>query len=145
MTTVAASTHLLGRGSDLVAIAEMVDAVSTAQGGVLVIERPAGIGKTSLVAEARRLARASGLRVLGARGGELEQEFAFGVIRQLYEPALNDADEAQRVEWLGGAAALAAPLFDPATLGAFPAIPDFSGATACTGSRRISRRHRTGD
>src|SRR5919201_1615380 len=105
MTTVTETPQLLGREADLAAIAEIVAAVSAGTGSVLVIEGPAGIGKTSLVAEARRLARASGLHVLGARGGELEHDFAFGVVRQLFEPALNAAGDAERAEWLSGAAA----------------------------------------
>ena len=125
MTTVATSPQLLGRESDLLAIADAIESICAGEGSVLVIEGPAGIGKTSLVAEARRLARTSRVRTLSARGGELEREFAFGVIRQLFEPALNAAAESERSEWLAGTAALAAPLFDPATLGRFPGDPGF--------------------
>ena len=125
MTTVATAPQLLGRESDLLAIADAIESICAGEGSVLVIEGPAGIGKTSLVAEARRLARTSRVRTLSARGGELEREFAFGVIRQLFEPALNAAAESERSEWLTGTAALAAPLFDPATLGRFPGDPGF--------------------
>ena len=82
-------------------------------GRLVVIEGPAGIGKTTLLGAARELARRAGMSVRGARGAELEQGFAFGVVRQLLEPALATAGEAQRGEWLSGAAELAAPLFDP--------------------------------
>jgi DNA-binding CsgD family transcriptional regulator len=51
------------------------------------------------------------MHVLQARGGELEREFPYGIVRQLFEPALAGADGADRVELLSGAAALAAPLF----------------------------------
>jgi predicted ATPase len=38
------------------------------------VEGPAGIGKSRLLAEARDLAVAAGYRVLAARGSDLEQE-----------------------------------------------------------------------
>jgi hypothetical protein len=46
------------------------------------------MGKSRLVAEARSLGAAAGLRVLTARGGEREHEFSFGIVRQLFEPIL---------------------------------------------------------
>jgi DNA-binding CsgD family transcriptional regulator/tetratricopeptide (TPR) repeat protein len=81
-------------------------------GRLVVIEGPTGIGKTSLLAVARDLAREAGMNVRGARGAELEQTFPFGVIRQLFDPLFATASEAERGEWLSGAAELAAPLFD---------------------------------
>ena len=41
--------------------------------------------------------------MLTARGSELEREFPFGVVRQMFEPALSD--EEVRARWLAGAAA----------------------------------------
>jgi hypothetical protein len=49
--------------------------------------------------------------VLTARGGELEHEFAYGIVRQLFEPVLAAATSDERAELLGGPAALAEPLF----------------------------------
>src|SRR5918994_787369 len=51
---------------------------------VVLIEGPAGIGKSAVLDESRRRA-ACGLRQLGARGGTLERDFGFGVVRQLLE------------------------------------------------------------
>ena len=56
------------------------------------------------------------MRVLAARGGEFEGEFAFGVVRQLFEALLSTAAPGVRAELLSGAAALAEPLFDTRTL-----------------------------
>ena len=53
-------------------------------------------------------ASALGMRVLRSRGAELEREFAFGVVRQLLEPTLAEAAEAERGDLLDGAAGLAA-------------------------------------
>ena len=62
-----------------------------------------------------RLADAAGLDVLAARGGELERDFAYGVVRQLLERHVGRADRQQRERWLEGAAALAGPLLGLAT------------------------------
>src|SRR4029450_917689 len=57
-------------------------------------EGPAGLGKTRLLAEARAIAGAAEMRVLTARGGELEGEFAYGIVRQLFEALLAAAPPA---------------------------------------------------
>ena len=77
---------------------------SAGDGGVVVVEGPAGIGKSRLLAEARRRADGS-VRVLSARGSQLEGEFAFGVVRQLFETRYATP------ELLTGAAAPAAAVF----------------------------------
>jgi DNA-binding CsgD family transcriptional regulator len=51
------------------------------------------------------------MQVLEARGGELEREFPFGVVRQLFEPVVADLDDADRKRVIDAAAALAAPVF----------------------------------
>jgi DNA-binding CsgD family transcriptional regulator len=76
----------------------------------VLLEGPAGIGKTRLLAEARRLASDRGARTLTARGSEFEHDFAFGVARQLFEPLLAGGDEDAERTLLQGAAALAGPL-----------------------------------
>ena len=80
-------------------------AAAEGRGVAVLLEGPAGIGKTSLLEAALRLAEGR-LGVLAARGGELERDFAYGVVRQLFERRVADAPE----RWLDGAAALAAPL-----------------------------------
>src|SRR5262249_24825066 len=97
-------------------------------GGLVAIEGSAGVGKTSLLAEARRIAGESGLRVISARCSELEQEFAFGVVRQLFEPVLVAASEVERAELLAGAADLSAPLFDVSSITEAPPAGDPSFA-----------------
>ena len=85
---------------------------------LLAIEGPPGIGKTALITEMKARAQEAGLQVLGARGSELERAFSYGVVRQLFEPWLTSVPADDRSELLSGAAALAAPLFDPAQLAA---------------------------
>src|SRR6266536_1170860 len=118
---------LLERDAEVAAVGGLIDAI-TDGGRLLAIEGPPGIGKTALIAEARALAQEAGLQVLGARGSELERSFSYGVVRQLFEPLLASLPGDERAELLEGAAALAAPLFDPAQVTVEPAV-DSSLAT----------------
>jgi DNA-binding CsgD family transcriptional regulator len=63
------------------------------------------------LAEARALAAGAECEVLTARGGELEGQFAFGIVRQLFEAPLAAATPELRAELLAGAAELSASLF----------------------------------
>jgi DNA-binding CsgD family transcriptional regulator len=56
------------------------------------------------------------MRVLAARGGELEGEFAYGIVRQLFEPLLASVSPDLRAELLSGPATLIEPLFAAAPL-----------------------------
>jgi DNA-binding CsgD family transcriptional regulator len=80
-------TQLLERDAELAALDAAVAAAADGSGRLLVIAGPAGIGKSGLLADLRERARPR-LRVLSARASELEREFGFGVVRQLFEPAL---------------------------------------------------------
>ena len=104
---------LLERDLEAAHLRRAVDHSCHGVGRLVVIEGPAGIGKTSLVGAARETARESGMNVRAARGAELEQGFAFGVVRQLFDPLIGAATDSQRAELLSGAAELAAALFDP--------------------------------
>jgi DNA-binding CsgD family transcriptional regulator/predicted negative regulator of RcsB-dependent stress response len=73
-------------------------------GGLLLINGPAGIGKTALIRAASARARLAGIRVLSARCSQLEAGFSFGVARQLFEPLLAAAGPAERKTLLAGAA-----------------------------------------
>jgi len=102
----AADAPLLERARELAAVRAAVDAAASGHGGIVWIEGPAGIGKTSLLRAAREYGRRSGMRVLSVRPGPLEQEFAFGVARGLFEPAVT----AQPALLMSGPAKLAAPV-----------------------------------
>jgi DNA-binding CsgD family transcriptional regulator len=104
----------LERDAELTALTALLADARGGHGRLVAIEGPAGIGKTRLLQEARTAAEGLGIRVLLARGGELERDFGFGVVRQLLEPALEAADDGERSELLAGAASLAEPVFAPA-------------------------------
>ncbi len=100
---------MLERDAEITALETFVDGIERTGPRLMLIEGPAGIGKSTLLAEARRLAAEDGLRMLVGRGSLLEREFPFGVVRQMFEPDL--ADQAERERLLSGAAEAAAPVF----------------------------------
>ncbi len=104
-------TPLLEREAELAAMHAVVDAAHGGVGRVIAIEGRAGMGKTRLVAEARVLAAEVGFEVLVARSADLEQEFAYGVVRQLFEPYLASLGQDERDEVMAGTAGLADRLF----------------------------------
>src|SRR5687768_14859388 len=104
---------LLERERELQALGAAVTEVGAGAGRLLVIEGPSGIGKTELLRTLRERARDAGMVVLWARGGEFEQDFPFGVVRQLLEPVLSRAEPGERDALLAGAAGLAASVLEP--------------------------------
>jgi DNA-binding CsgD family transcriptional regulator len=107
---VARAGTLLERERELAFLESAVSAAAAGQGRAVLIEGAAGLGKSSLLNAARAGADASGLLVCEASGTELEREYAFGVVRQLFEAPLRALDEPTRSGLFEGAAALAAPL-----------------------------------
>jgi DNA-binding CsgD family transcriptional regulator/tetratricopeptide (TPR) repeat protein len=104
---------LFERESELAVLGGAIDAAVGGAARLVVVEGPAGIGKTRLLGVVRRRSEEAGARVLAARAGEFEREFSYGIVRQLLEPALALASAEERAELLNGPAALAASLFDP--------------------------------
>jgi DNA-binding CsgD family transcriptional regulator len=101
---------LLERSAELSAIEALTTATASGVGGALFVRGPAGIGKTSLLAAARSQAESLKLRVLKARGGLMERDYPFGVVRQLLEHVV--ADQSLRPAVLAGPAVAAASVFD---------------------------------
>src|SRR5205085_1405898 len=88
---------------------EVIAAAGSGAGTLLMIEAPAGLGKTRLAEAAVELAGDRGLLVLRGRGGELERNFRYGVVRQLFEPAVTALGAVERAAVMAGAAGLAGP------------------------------------
>ncbi len=136
MRSVAAGGPLLERSAELARIESALSGARDGTGRYVVVEGPAGIGKTELLAAARSAAADSGMRVLRSRGTELERDFAFGVARQLFEPPLAEASELERVDLLQAAAGVAAcflglpgapPKLDPGASGVDPSFAILHG------------------
>ena len=104
---------LVERTSELAAVDALIRSTLAGDGRFVLIEGPAGIGKTSLLDEARRRASAGGAAVIHAQGAVLEREFGFGAVRQLFEPVVERAPSEQRAGLLAGAAGLAEPVVAP--------------------------------
>jgi predicted ATPase len=99
---------LFEREAELARVGGLLDGVSRGAGAVVVVEGPAGIGKSELLAAVGAGARARGFGVVSARGSEFEAEIAFGVARQLFEPMLRAASAGERRRLLGGVARVGA-------------------------------------
>lgn len=107
-----AGPDLVDRHRELAELRDCVTDVAAGQARLVLLEGPAGIGKTRMLREARRLAAELGVRVLTARGSQLEKEYAFGAVRQLFEPVVGPSGDRAA---LTGAAASAGMVFDIAT------------------------------
>jgi DNA-binding CsgD family transcriptional regulator len=107
MNVAAATEPLLERSDELARIESALAVALSGRGRFLVVEGPAGIGKTALLAAARTAAAEDGMRVLRSRATEMETNFAFGVVRQLFERPLVEASELERPDLLQGAAGVA--------------------------------------
>ena len=102
---------LLEREHELDVVGAALDRLAEGQGSALLIEGPAGIGKTRLLAAATELSWPRTDRVLAGRAGTLERGMPFAVARQLLEPTIEEADEEETSLLLSGSAALALTAF----------------------------------
>ena len=100
---------LLEREHERAALDALLDRTRAGEGGMVVVEGPAGIGKTRLLDSVHAAAGAAALSIGRARGGSLEQDVAFGVVHQLIEPLLAEAGGGD--DLFSGAAAGAGPVF----------------------------------
>ena len=110
--------------AEIAVLQQAVDQLGAGAPGCVLIEGAAGIGKSSLLVEAVRLADAGGARVLAARASELERTYGFGVVRQLFEPVVRDPGRQDAL--LGEAAAGARVVFDGVAGGDGPSPGNFA-------------------
>ena len=111
-----ARSELLERDRELGVLEDLIQGTLEGRRGLALIEGPAGIGKSRLLAATREAAESAGFRVLAARGSDLERELPFGVVRQLFDPVL--VDPGDRARWMTGPAQPAARVFEPPDDGA---------------------------
>lgn len=95
---------LLEREAEIARLQALTQHAKRGRGRAVLVQGPAGIGKSRLLAETQSRALAAGLTVLAARGGELERDHGFGVVTQLLEPPLSRAPRHQRGRLIDGAA-----------------------------------------
>jgi hypothetical protein len=76
---------LLERDTEVQVIAALAQGAEHGSGALVVVEAPAGLGKSALLDHAAASASAAGLLVLRARGHQLECAFGWGIARSLFE------------------------------------------------------------
>jgi DNA-binding CsgD family transcriptional regulator len=90
-----------------------LEAARSGRGSVLLLEGPAGLGKSALLRAIGSHAADTGMDVLAAAGRPGEESFGFGVVVQLFESRLDAADDDEREAFLSDAAHEAVPIFTP--------------------------------
>ncbi|MFD4788409.1 ATP-binding protein [Streptomyces sp. NPDC058459] len=86
-----ASGYLWEREAEIATVTDAIEllcADRTSAGSLLLFRGEAGLGKTALLAEIRRIAERRGCVVWSARAGETLKSVPFHVLRQLLQPAL---------------------------------------------------------
>ncbi len=101
--------RILERDRELAVIEAALAGAVRGEGSLVLVDGPAGVGKTTLMLAARDAAGEEGLLLLRARGSELERPFGFGVIRQLFDPVVQGEHGAKL---LNGSARFAASVLD---------------------------------
>jgi DNA-binding CsgD family transcriptional regulator len=109
----APSGLLLERERELAEVERLLSRVRTGSGELLVVESPAGAGKTRLIEALCEAASEQRMAVLATTANELERDLAFGVVRSLFESSLIRSTSARRRSLLSGAAGLAAAVVAP--------------------------------
>ncbi|MFG3151859.1 ATP-binding protein [Streptomyces sp. NPDC048219] len=141
--TAAASASLWERDEEVAAITQAVDTLCadrSSSGSLLVCRGEAGLGKTALLAETRRIAEARGCTVWSARGGETLRSVPFNVVRQLLQPALVSMLPEEAREYLGDWYDIAGPALGIAEPGERQADPQGVCDGLVAAVRRLARR-----
>ena len=115
---------LLERDDEIEAIEAALDGSRDADGRLLIIEGPSGIGKSRLLVAAQAIAARKDVEVLTTCGGELEREYPFGLVRRLLEARVARAGEMERASLFRGHAAVAESLLEPSAASAESALTD---------------------
>jgi len=139
----AGASALWEREAEIAAIAQAVDTLCadrTSSGSLLVLRGEAGLGKTALLAETRRIAEQRGCTVWSARGGETLRSVPFNVVRQLLQPALLSMLPEEAREYLGDWYDIAGPALGIAEPGDRHADPQGVCEGLVAAVRRLARR-----
>ncbi|UUU26246.1 ATP-binding protein [Streptomyces sp. DSM 40750] len=139
----AASASLWERDAEIAAITQAIDELrvdKASPGSVLVFSGEAGIGKTAVLTEARRIAEERGCTAWYARGGETVTSVPFNVVRQLLQPALLGLLEGETRDYLGDWYDIAGPALGLAEPGETPADPQHVCDGIVAAVNRLARR-----
>jgi tetratricopeptide (TPR) repeat protein len=140
----AAPASLWERDEEVETLAQAVDALCSgrsSRGHLLVVRGEAGVGKTSLLAETRRIAEGRNCTVWAARGGETLRSVPFNVVRQLLQPALLSLLPEEARDYLGDWYDIAGPALGIVEPGDAPADPQGVCDGLVAAVRRLAKRH----
>jgi DNA-binding CsgD family transcriptional regulator len=84
--------QLVGRDDEVRQVQDLIAGIGE-RGGSLLVAGEAGIGKSSILAEATRVARERGLTVLAATGVQAETQLACSGLHQLLRPVIHRLEE----------------------------------------------------
>ncbi|MGV9452023.1 ATP-binding protein [Streptomyces sp. NPDC003635] len=141
--TPATSASLWERDAEVAAVVRAVETLAadrSSPGSLLVIRGEAGLGKTALLAETRRIAEARGCQVWSARGGETLRSVPFNVVRQLLQPALVSLLPEEARDYLGDWYDIAGPALGITEPGERRADPQGVCDGLVAAVRRLARR-----
>ncbi|MFF3074124.1 ATP-binding protein [Kitasatospora sp. NPDC057904] len=124
------------RDTELAAVRRALCDADGGRSSHLLLTGPFGIGRSALLRALPGLADGLRVRVLRADAAPMEQDFAFGVVRQLFDSLLTVLPADTRERWLARAGAARAVLgdfvpdiLDISDMPATPATPDTPDAT----------------
>ncbi|MBV6702254.1 AAA family ATPase [Kitasatospora aureofaciens] len=111
---------LLERDTELAVARLALRAAADGRSAQLLLTGPFGIGRSALLRALPAQAERTPLRVLRAEAALMEQDFAFGVVRQLFDSLLTVLPTDLRDHWLARAGAARQVLGDAAFVGQEP-------------------------
>lgn len=115
---------MLERDEELLTADSALRVAKDGAGSVVVLEGPAGIGKTSLLAAIERRAQQRGLICLSATAGERERDLEWTVVRGLLRGAVAGMPHAGRADFERGPARFALSLLDRRSVAEVPSDPE---------------------
>ncbi|SOE07808.1 AAA family ATPase [Streptomyces sp. Ag109_G2-15] len=142
-SSAAAAASLWERDAEIATVTRTLDVLRADQssaGSLLVFRGEAGLGKTALLTETRRIAERRGCTVWSARGGETLKSVPFNVVRQLLQPALVSLLPEEAREYLGDWYDIAGPALGIVDPGEGSVDPQYVCDGLVAAVRRLARR-----
>ncbi|WP_328395016.1 AAA family ATPase [Streptomyces sp. NBC_00390] len=96
---------LLDRGAELAVAQGALRAAAGGRSSLLLVAGPLGIGRSALLRELSERVDPKTVHLLRANAAAGERDFAFGVVRQLFDSVLTTASSQAREHWFAGAEA----------------------------------------
>lgn len=137
------SASLWERDAEMATVTAALDVLCadrSSAGRLLVFRGEAGLGKTALLAQIRRIAERRGCTVWSARGAETLRSVPFNVVRQLLQPALVSLLPEEAREYLGDRYDIAGPALGIADPQETSADPQYVCDGLVAAVRRLARR-----